>query len=65
MVIERIIHTRIERPGRHFIFEDADFSIDTIKELIKQGDALMGIDTNRLKGASKDNPEDRITVTSH
>jgi NTE family protein len=50
LLMEKIIHIqRNERPGRHFIFEDADFSIDTIKELIKQGeedaeDALIGID---------------------
>jgi NTE family protein len=38
-MMEKIIHIqRIERPGRHFIFEDADFSIATIKELIKQGE---------------------------
>ena len=53
LVMEKIIHIqRNERPGRHFIFEDADFSIDTIKELIKQGeedaeDALIGIDAKR------------------
>jgi NTE family protein len=39
LIMDKIIHIqRIERPGRHFIFEDADFSIDTIKELLKQGE---------------------------
>ena len=36
-IIEKI--TRIERSEDvHFVFEDADFSIDTIKKLIKQGE---------------------------
>jgi len=36
-IIEKI--TRIERnEDVHFLFEDADFSIDTIKKLIKQGE---------------------------
>lgn len=36
-IIEKII--RIERPEKtHFLFEDADFSITTIKKLIKQGE---------------------------
>ncbi|MBV9668953.1 MAG: DUF3734 domain-containing protein [Nitrososphaeraceae archaeon] len=32
---------RIERPEKshHFLFEDADFSIATIKKLIRQGEA--------------------------
>jgi NTE family protein len=53
LVMEKIIHIqRNERPGRHFIFEDADFSVDTVKELIKQGeedaeDALIGVDAKR------------------
>jgi len=35
-IIKRI--TRIERTEDvHFLFEDADFSIDTIKKLIRQG----------------------------
>lgn len=39
LIMDRIIHIqRNEHAGRHFIFEDADFSIDTIKELIKQGE---------------------------
>jgi len=39
LIMDRIIQIqRIERAGRHFIFEDADFSIDTITELIKQGE---------------------------
>jgi NTE family protein len=39
LIIDKIIHIqRIERPERYFIFEDADFSIGTIKELIKQGE---------------------------
>ena len=30
---------RIERPEKaHFLFEDADFSVATIKKLIKQGE---------------------------
>lgn len=38
-ILDRIIHIqRKERTGRHFIFEDADFSVDTIKELIRQGE---------------------------
>lgn len=38
-LIDRIIHIeRVERPERQFIFEDADFSIDTVKELIRQGE---------------------------
>jgi NTE family protein len=53
LVMEKIIHIqRNERPRRHFIFEDADFSIDTIKELIKQGeedaeDALIRVYAKR------------------
>jgi NTE family protein len=36
-IIKKII--RIERPEKtHFLFEDADFSITTIKKLIKQGE---------------------------
>jgi NTE family protein len=36
-IIKKI--TRIERPEDvHFLFEDADFSISTIKTLIKQGE---------------------------
>jgi NTE family protein len=36
-IIEKII--RIERPEKtHFLFEDADFSITTIKKLIRQGE---------------------------
>jgi NTE family protein len=36
-IIKRI--TRIERTEDvHFLFEDADFSIDTIKKLIRQGE---------------------------
>ena len=39
LIMDRVIHIqRLERTGRHFVFEDADFSIDTIKELIKQGE---------------------------
>jgi NTE family protein len=36
-IIRKIV--RIERPEKiHFLFEDADFSIATIKDLIKQGE---------------------------
>jgi NTE family protein len=36
-IIQQI--TRIERnEDVHFLFEDADFSVDTIKKLIKQGE---------------------------
>jgi NTE family protein len=39
LVIDKLIHIqRHELPGRRFIFEDADFSIETIKELIRQGE---------------------------
>ena len=39
LIIDNIVHIqRKERPGRHFIFEDADFSIETIRELILQGE---------------------------
>ena len=38
LITEKIVHIqRHESPGRHFVYEDADFSIDTIKELIIQG----------------------------
>ena len=38
-ILDRIVHIqRKERTGRHFIFEDADFSVNTIKELIRQGE---------------------------
>lgn len=38
LIVDKIVHIqRNERPGRHFIYEDADFSMDTIKELIIQG----------------------------
>ena len=38
LMVDKIVHIqRNERPGRHFIYEDADFSMDTIKELIIQG----------------------------
>ena len=33
-----VIIRRKESPGRHHIFEDADFSSESIKELIKQGE---------------------------
>jgi hypothetical protein len=48
--MEKIIHKqRNERPGRHF---DANFSIDSIKALIKEGeedaeDTLIGVDAKR------------------
>lgn len=36
-IIKEII--RIERPEKtHFLFEDADFSLTTIKKLIRQGE---------------------------
>ena len=36
-IIKEIV--RIERPEKaHFLFEDADFSVATIKKLIKQGE---------------------------
>jgi len=36
---------RIERPEKtHFLFEDADFSVATIKKLIRQGEE----DTERV-----------------
>jgi NTE family protein len=36
-IIKEIV--RIERPEKtHFLFEDADFSISTIKKLIRQGE---------------------------
>jgi NTE family protein len=36
-IIEKI--TRIERKEDvHFLFEDADFSVDTIRKLIRQGE---------------------------
>ena len=39
LVMDKITHIqRKESTGRHFIFEDADFSIRTIKELIRQGE---------------------------
>jgi NTE family protein len=38
LIMDKIVHLqRNERPGHHFVYEDADFSIDTIKELIIQG----------------------------
>jgi NTE family protein len=38
LIMDKIVHIqRHESPGRHFVYEDADFSIDTIKELILQG----------------------------
>jgi NTE family protein len=38
LIMDKIVHIqRHESPGRHFVYEDADFSIDTIKELIIQG----------------------------
>jgi NTE family protein len=36
-IIKKITH--IERPEKtHFLFEDADFSVATIKKLIRQGE---------------------------
>jgi NTE family protein len=36
-IIKEIVH--IERPEKtHFLFEDADFSVATIKKLIRQGE---------------------------
>jgi NTE family protein len=36
-IIRKIV--RVERPEKiHFLFEDADFSVATIKDLIKQGE---------------------------
>jgi NTE family protein len=36
-IIKEIV--RIERPEKtHFLFEDADFSVATIKKLIRQGE---------------------------
>ena len=46
-IIKEIV--RIERPEkRHFLFEDADFSVTTIRKLIKQGeeDAQRALVTN-------------------
>ncbi len=38
LIMDKIVHIqRNERPGRHFIYEDADFSMDTIQELVIQG----------------------------
>ena len=46
-IIKEIV--RIERPEKtHFLFEDADFSVTTIRKLIKQGeeDAQRALVTN-------------------
>jgi len=37
-IIEEITKIEREEEDAHFIFEDADFSIQTIKKLIKQGE---------------------------
>ena len=38
-IIDELIYIqRKEKSGHHFLFEDADFSVDTIKQLIKEGE---------------------------
>ena len=49
-IIKKIV--RIERPEKtHFLFEDADFSVATIKKLIRQGED----DTERSLATSNNN----------
>lgn len=39
VIMEKLIHIeRKESKGHHYLFEDADFSIDTIKKLIQDGE---------------------------
>lgn len=56
LVIENPIHIqRKEAPETRFLFEDADFSHDTIRELIRQGeeDAENQIDKRKVKSEGR------------
>ena len=47
-ILEKII--RIERTERiHFLFEDVDFSLKTIKKLIKQGEQDAELEISKQK----------------
>jgi NTE family protein len=61
-IIKEII--RIERPEKtHFLFEDADFSITTIKKLIRQGerDAEKAL-TKHYDGTSEHNKVEELQM---
>ncbi|MBV9667531.1 MAG: patatin-like phospholipase family protein [Nitrososphaeraceae archaeon] len=55
-IMDKIIHIqRKERPNRHFIFEDADFSIATVRQRIKEGEEYA----EEVLREEKDNNNDK------